>query len=80
MQINDKVLSAIANERERQVGIGYTAEHDDEHDANDFRDIIDGYVTGIGESADEDDQWDCFVQIAALAIAACESIDRKATR
>lgn len=68
------VFAAVDAERERQDAKWGGAAHDDRHTEGDWRDFLYSYV----QCPNIDDR-ERFVKIAALAVAALESIDRKAT-
>lgn len=76
-----RVLKTIAAERIRQDRQWGGADHDDEHSTSDFidfmrgrLDVADGIMTKPKEKRRR------LVQVAALAVAAVESMDRKGRR
>lgn len=78
------VIDEIAAERRRHVEVeGWTPEHDDEHTTADFVRFIEHYA-GLARDAeiqaDPDEARKRLVQVAALAVAAAESIERKFLR
>ena len=70
------VLDEVYEERQRQIGKGYVQKHDDGHPTNHFTWLIQRRVTMI-------DMNRCpimrklLIEVAALAVAAVESMDRK---
>lgn len=70
------VLGEVKEERERQDTKWGGPEHDDRHPLSDFADYIAGRVHGIRGGRNERAN---LVEIAALAVAAIESMDRKAS-
>ena len=76
--ITKRVLALITAERERQVAQGYTAQHDDQHLMADFyrfiQERIDRRMAAAGGTG-ADFRKD-MVEIAALAVAALQKIDR----
>lgn len=78
--IDKSTLALISAEREHQIERWGDPSHDDQHEPLDWTDIIETYnLKAYHDAADGDD--DEFrrrmVQIAALAVAAIESHDRK---
>jgi hypothetical protein len=75
------LLSDIHWERVKQISQWGGSEHDDTHFANDWARYIDHQLElGYGEDNNEDGShnWsERFIKIAALAIAALESLERK---
>lgn len=69
------VMMHVAHERGMQDGQWGGAEHDDTHDAKDWRRFIDKQMLLMHTNGGERER---FIKIAALAVAAVESIDRKA--
>lgn len=80
--ITHKVLSEIREERERQDEEWGGPKHDDTHDALDWHEFIeyqcDRFYRSCSSSTSERPDRSRLVKVAALAIAALESIDRKA--
>jgi hypothetical protein len=74
-----KALQAIVLERSRQDQQWGGPGHDDEHDAADWREFIKKQAGRISYLRLANPR-DCFIKIAALAVAAIESIDRRALR
>lgn len=74
------VLQAVAAERIRQDAKWGGPSHDDEHNTETFCALIEGYTRRALVMVDADCPalaWRRLMQAAALAVAACESIDRK---
>lgn len=74
------VLMEVSDERERQDQKWGGAAHDDEHDVYDFVEIIKdyaGWACRMDEMGSHDKARKRLIQVAALAVAAVESIDRK---
>jgi hypothetical protein len=67
-----RVLFAVWRERRRQIKKGYTREHDDHHGYIDFRNYMHKRVDPPAGAPDRQE----FVEIAALAVAATEKMDR----
>lgn len=75
----ENVLNEVRQERMEQIRKGWTPDHDDAHDPWDFENLISGYMTKAIAAADEGDRSavrERFVQVAALAVAAVEALDR----
>jgi hypothetical protein len=76
------VISQVITERKRQDMQWGGPEHDDTHETSDWIDYMAHQVerttphTGTVEQAKSDREM--FIKIAALAVAAVESLDRKA--
>lgn len=75
------VLDRIQSERHKQVALGYTVEHDDTHQLTEWARYIQRRLNGIvyksssiGWAQDASNQ---LVEIAALAVAALESAERR---
>lgn len=68
------ILQEILNERGRQDDKWGGPEHDDQHPLADFVDFIEGYAA---KARDGDEPRRRLIQVAALAVAAVESMDRK---
>lgn len=71
----ETILQEIAAERKRQDE-KYGARHDDQHDVIDWQAFIE-YQLDEAVMADADDARERFIKVAALAVAAVESYDRK---
>lgn len=73
------IASEILKERDRQLAIGYTTEHDDRHSVKQIlsyaKDRIDGFKYGY-DTPEEDRK--ALVQAAAVIMAAIERLDRAA--
>ncbi len=77
MTVDDiEVFDLIRDERARQDAKWGGPEHDDTHEPEDWADFIGARVVRIQLRMGNDRQ--NLVQIAALAVAAIESLDRKA--
>jgi hypothetical protein len=74
-----RVLSEIADERRRQDELWGGSYHDDEHGEYEWIDIIDHYVdqARFATRSPAKDYRTELVKVAALAVAAIESYDRK---
>jgi hypothetical protein len=73
MSKSNEIFSEITDERNKQRGLGYTAEHDDRHHTwHWIRFII--HQLDIGELVNVRER---FIKIAALCVAAIESMDRR---
>lgn len=76
-----RVLCEVIEERERQDAEWGGPEHDDRHSPHDFARFVNGKTGRVYGYADTEanavEARRRFVQIAALAVAAIESIDRK---
>lgn len=68
------IAREIFDERARQIAKGYTPEHDDEHRVYDFARFINMRTWNIQKNGHEPRP--LLIQIAALAVAAVESLDR----
>ena len=66
----EDVLEQVVLEREKQVEKGYTTEHDDKHILRDFAQFINRRVMRKNLTRQD------FIEVAALAVAAVEKIDR----
>lgn len=79
--MTDDVLKEVALERGRQDGKWGGPNHDDQHSTAEFVQFIEDYagwarqMAGMGS---HDKARRRLIQVAALAVAAVESIDRKA--
>lgn len=75
-----RVLEAVANERIRQDGKWGGSDHDDSHDIEVFVELIQDYAAWArvmaGMRNSEKTRYR-LVQVAALAVAAVESLDRR---
>lgn len=77
------VLRDVESERQRQDAKWGGPEHDDGHDTHTFCLLIEGYTGWARVMAGMDSLSKArhrLVQVAALAVAGCESIDRTITR
>lgn len=77
------MIIEIDDERSRQCGKGYDQYHDDEKDTKHFSEVISDYANWarrMSEMGSDDKARRRLIQVAALAIAAVESIDRKRGR
>jgi hypothetical protein len=79
-----KVLNAVVAERARQFSLGWTLGNDDLHTTNEWLVLIDNRMIELNANATTPanlppgpNDRHLFVQIAALAAAAVESIDRR---
>lgn len=75
----ETVLNDVRQERMEQIRKGWDPAHDDAHDPWDFENLITSYTAKALEAADSGDRTvtrERFVQIAALAVAAVETLDR----
>lgn len=75
----EKVLNDVREERMEQIRRGFTPDHDTAHDPWDFGNLISGYTRLAIAAADQGDRAatrERFVQVAALAVAAIETLDR----
>ena len=76
-------IKEVIAERERQDDKWGGAEHDDQHSTADFCRYIKNYTAWADQMADmgsPDKARRRLIQVAAMAVAAVESIDRKTTR
>jgi hypothetical protein len=83
MDMSEKAYLDIKAERERQDALWGGPSHDDNHDALDWLEFIDYQVTRTHDAVNfpYEVDWTArerLVKIAALAVAAIESIDRRA--
>ena len=74
MEPRVKVLIEVEHERDRQIAKGYAPRHDDEHTPGEFAGFI---VQRTHDVEDDHEPRTAFIQIAALAVAAVESMDRR---
>lgn len=82
LMVLTSVMHEVLEERGRQVDKGYTSDSDDDKQPFNWYEDIDSYNSWarLMLSMDSPDKArKRFVQIAALAVAAVESIDRKAS-
>lgn len=81
MKHTKDVLEEVLNERTRQIALGYNTGHDDQMGAEHLVDELLDRTDGIVDTTDEElvqatgPRRD-LIQIAALAVAAVERIDR----
>jgi hypothetical protein len=68
-----RVLDEVLQERMRQVALGWTPSHDDEHGTGHIAGLIQHRLGPDGPAS----AGQAFLEIAALAVAGLESIDRK---
>lgn len=73
-----KVFSELVLERAVQDAEWGGPAHDDRHDWYDWRQFLYKQMTALSMEYNDDRRRKRFVKIAALAMAAVESIDRKA--
>lgn len=75
----DEAVGDVLNERARQVEIGFAANHDLQHDAANWHNLIIFFlVKGVDdEDFANEDYRKSLVQAAALTIAAIQAYDRK---
>jgi hypothetical protein len=79
VELTDKVLADVAGERGYQQARWDQEVNDDNYSVADWGALIDHYIDiAIHESLDGEDYRERFIQIAALAVAAVEALDRKA--
>ena len=71
-----KIFDEVVNERARQLNLGRTSESDDNNTKADFIKYIE-YQEGRAYFGSIDDARSCFIKIAALAVAAIQTLDRK---
>lgn len=73
MAFEDVAAEVLAKreEQDKKFGPG----HDDQHDSDDWYEILDDIMLGL--SRDQDLNRKLFVDVAAVAMAAVESMDRK---
>lgn len=78
--MTDKIANQILEERRRQDAKWGGADHDDHHTTADFVQLIEDYAgwarTMAGMNSDGKAR-NRLIQVAALAVAAIESIDRR---
>lgn len=77
----DDVLQEVKNERIEQDKKWGGPEHDDKHSTGDFVELILDYTTSVtymSIAKNDGLKRKRLIQVAALAVAAIESIDRKA--
>ena len=80
MTETDYVLTEVSGERERQKSKGYDIVHDDAQGLDNFCDDIEAYTAWARQMfrmRSPSKYRKRMIQIAALAVAACESFDRK---
>lgn len=73
-----RALRDLAIERNRQVGKGYTAEHDDAHTLTDLVEVAGRRIEPADAGVWPIDR-DTLVEAAAVLVAAIESLDRRGT-
>lgn len=74
------VLAEVVEERRRQDKQWGGPEHDDTHRHSEWGAYIRKQLAGIPSAFDDDKNRARFVKIAALAVAAIESMDRRTTK
>lgn len=72
----ERVLIDLALERHRQIGKGWTRNHDDTHTTERMIELATEHLPPAVAS---DDNRDALIEAAALLVAAVESIDRRTT-
>jgi len=77
---DNRVVLEVANERARQDEIWGGQDHDDEHNTSDFVDFIRDRLAVVDGAVDSKIKRRKLVHVAALAVAAIQSLDRKARR
>lgn len=73
----DRIIAEIKAERAAQDAQWGGADHDDRHGMEEFAEFIDGQLTKCAHGRSQNSR-ERFIKIAALALAAVESHDRKA--
>lgn len=71
------VLGDVADERTRQISKGFTIEHDNHHEPEDFGLFIRERLLRADLSDDAAVVREQYLQVAALAVAYVESLDRR---
>ena len=74
-----KALQDVATERQRQDAKWGGPEHDDTHPISDWQQFISQRAENLVYRGNPERMYELFIEIAALAVAAAESIDRKGT-
>ena len=74
-----KALQDVATERQRQDAKWGGPEHDDTHPISDWQRFISQRAENLVYRGNPERMYELFIEIAALAVAAAESIDRKGT-
>ena len=77
-RVTSDVLVEVRDERERQVGLGYDAAHDDEHGSALVAQRAFDLLADVTEFVTPKDTRKALVQVAALVVAAIETLDREA--
>ena len=72
-----RVLTDIATERERQVTLGWTRDHDDRHNVHELVRLADRQAHKTGTAAIGIYSRERLVEAAALLVAAVEGMDRR---
>lgn len=72
------VLAQIADERWRQVCLGYHGNHDDSHTVGDLLDLGRMRLVLAGQETDDEGTRTRLIQAAAVIVAAVQSWDRRA--
>lgn len=71
------VVGEVVAERERQVAKGFTPKHDDEHVPADMAMFIRERLLRADLTPEPANVREQFVQVAALAVATVEALDRR---
>lgn len=71
------IFDEIVEERWKQNGKWGGADHDDTHNANDWQRYIRSHAAALTDTQSAREYRKELIQIAALAVAAVESLDRK---
>lgn len=74
------VLDEIIDERTRQIRKGFTIEHDNHHEPEDFGLFIRERLLRADLCQNDDVAREQYLQVAALAVACVETFDRFAER
>ena len=74
-----KALQDVATERQRQDAKWGGPEHDDTHPISDWQRFISQRAENLVYRGNPERMYELFIEIAALAVAAAESMDRKGT-
>ena len=74
-----KALQDVATERQRQDAKWGGPEHDDTHPISNWQRFISQRAENLVYRGNPERMYELFIEIAALAVAAAESIDRKGT-
>jgi len=74
-----KALQDVATERQRQDAKWGGPEHDDTHPISDWQQFISQRAENLVYRGNPERMYELFIEIAALAVAAAESMDRRIT-